>query len=170
MRLDSPVRLAPEAPVIRWTTRPAPRLAEAPTLALDWAADVSLRVARLALSRPSAHPMVPVFCAFAPATNRQAGRAPAGRRSTGQGHAAEGGATVPGRRLPGRLARPGPDRGASMHLNGGELLNVSPGRTREPDEACAQAVDLARSAAEEMAGAAAVGEHLGVEADGERVV
>jgi hypothetical protein len=35
---------------------------------------------------------------------------------------------------------------------------------------CAQAVDLARSAAEEMAGAAAVGEHLGVEADGERVV
>src|SRR5256886_2197639 len=41
MRLDSPVRLAPEAPVIRWTTRPAPRLAEAPALALDWAADVS---------------------------------------------------------------------------------------------------------------------------------
>jgi hypothetical protein len=34
----------------------------------------------------------------------------------------------------------------------------------------AQAVDLARSAAEELAGAAAVGEHLGVEADGERVV
>jgi DUF3027 family protein len=35
---------------------------------------------------------------------------------------------------------------------------------------CAQAVDLARSAAVEMAGAGAVGEHLGVEADGERVV
>src|SRR5256885_15284364 len=57
-----------------------------------------------------------------------------------------------------------------MHVDGGELLNVSPARTREPDEVCAQAVDLARSAAEEMAGAAAVGEHLGVEADGERVV
>ena len=55
-------------------------------------------------------------------------------------------------------------------MDGGELLNVSPVRTREPDEVCAQAVDLARSAAEEMAGAAAVGEHLGVEADGERVV
>src|SRR5258705_13804493 len=57
-----------------------------------------------------------------------------------------------------------------MHMDGGELLNVSSARTREPDEVCAQAVDLARSAAEEMAGAAAVGEHLGVEADGERVV
>ena len=55
-------------------------------------------------------------------------------------------------------------------MAGGELLNVSPVRTREPDEVCAQAVDLARSAAEEMAGAAAVGEHLGVAADGERVV
>src|SRR5437762_3288663 len=70
----------------------------------------------------------------------------------------------------GRLAGMGTDRGASMHVDGGELLNVSPVRTREPDEVCAQAVDLARSAAEEMAGAAAVGEHLGVEADGERVV
>ena len=59
MRLDSPVRLAPDAPVIRCTTRPAPRLADAPTRALDWAADVSLRVARPALSRPSAHPMIP---------------------------------------------------------------------------------------------------------------
>jgi Protein of unknown function (DUF3027) len=57
-----------------------------------------------------------------------------------------------------------------MHMDGGELLNVSPVRTREPDEVCAQAVDLARSAAEEMAGAAAVGEHLGMAADGERVV
>lgn len=43
-------------------------------------------------------------------------------------------------------------------------------RTREPDEVCAQAVDLARAAAEEVGGAGAVGEHLGVEADGERVV
>ena len=55
MRLDSPVRPAPEARVIRWTTRPAPRLADAPALALDWAADVSLRVARPAL-RPAARP------------------------------------------------------------------------------------------------------------------
>ncbi len=57
-------------------------------------------------------------------------------------------------------------------MNGGQLLTVSPGRARskEPDDACAQAVGLARSAAEEMAGAAAVGEHLGVTADGDRVV
>ena len=38
-----------------------------------------------------------------------------------------------------------------------------------PDEACAQAVDLARSAAVE-AGGSAVGEHLGVEREEERVV
>jgi hypothetical protein len=39
------------------------------------------------------------------------------------------------------------------------LLTVSPGRARskEPDDACAQAVDLARGAAEEMAGADRVG-------------
>ena len=41
---------------------------------------------------------------------------------------------------------------------------------REPDEACAEAVDLARSAAEEVAGPGQVGPHLGVEADGDRVV
>jgi Protein of unknown function (DUF3027) len=52
------------------------------------------------------------------------------------------------------------------------LLTVSPlrGRTKEPDEACAQAVDLARAAAEEMAGPAAVGEHVAITADGDRVV
>ena len=66
MRLDSPVRLAPEAPVIRCTTRPAPRLADAPTRALDWAADVSLRVARPALSRPSAHLMIPSILRLRP--------------------------------------------------------------------------------------------------------
>jgi hypothetical protein len=43
-------------------------------------------------------------------------------------------------------------------------------RTREPDEVCAQAVDLARSAADEMAGPSAVGDYLGVRADAERVV
>jgi hypothetical protein len=40
---------------------------------------------------------------------------------------------------------------------------------READEACAEAVDLARSAAEDMAGPGQVGEHLGVEAEGDRV-
>ncbi|HEY9243613.1 MAG TPA: DUF3027 domain-containing protein [Streptosporangiaceae bacterium] len=44
------------------------------------------------------------------------------------------------------------------------------GRTKEPDETCAQAVDLARAAAEEMAGPAGVGEHLAMTADGDRVV
>ncbi len=41
---------------------------------------------------------------------------------------------------------------------------------RELDAACAEAVDLARSAAEEVAGPALVGEHLGAEAEGDRVV
>jgi hypothetical protein len=52
------------------------------------------------------------------------------------------------------------------------LLIVSPlrGRTKEPDEACVQAVDLARAAAEQMAGPAGVGEHVAVTADGDRVV
>jgi hypothetical protein len=52
------------------------------------------------------------------------------------------------------------------------LLTVSPGRARskEPDDACAQAVELARGAAEEMAGGDRVGEHLGVTADGDRLV
>jgi hypothetical protein len=48
---------------------------------------------------------------------------------------------------------------------------VSPTRTRtkEPDQVCAQAVDLARAAAEEIAAAGQVGDHLGVQADGDRV-
>jgi hypothetical protein len=59
-----------------------------------------------------------------------------------------------------------------MHLDGEELLNVSTlrMRTREPDEVCAQAVDLARSAAGEGAGTSTVGDHLGVEAEADRVV
>ncbi len=50
--------------------------------------------------------------------------------------------------------------------------NVSPTRTRtrEPDEACAQAVDLARAAAQELAGPGQVGPHRGTESDGDRVV
>ena len=51
-------------------------------------------------------------------------------------------------------------------------LRTRPSRagTREPDEACVAAVDLARSAADEVAGPGQVGEHLGVEAEGDRIV
>jgi hypothetical protein len=53
------------------------------------------------------------------------------------------------------------------------LLIVSPvrtARTREPDQACAEAVDFARAAVEQVVGAASVGEHLEVQAEEERVV
>ena len=43
-------------------------------------------------------------------------------------------------------------------------------RTREPDQACAEAVDLARDVLVAVAGAAEVGSHLGVQAEGERIV
>jgi hypothetical protein len=43
-------------------------------------------------------------------------------------------------------------------------------RTREPDQACAEAVDLARDAVVSVVGAAHVGEHRGVQAEGERIV
>jgi len=43
-------------------------------------------------------------------------------------------------------------------------------RTREPDQACAEAVDLARDAVVAVVGAAQVGDHRGVQADGERIV
>jgi hypothetical protein len=43
-------------------------------------------------------------------------------------------------------------------------------RAREPDELCAQAVDLARAAAAELTGPEHVGEHLAAQADGDRVV
>lgn len=48
---------------------------------------------------------------------------------------------------------------------------MSPTRPRPAslDEACAEAVDLARSSAEEMAGAGQVGPHVGVLAEGDRV-
>jgi hypothetical protein len=53
-----------------------------------------------------------------------------------------------------------------------QSLTVSPTRTRtrEPDEACAQAVDLARAVAQDMAVAGQVGPHRGIEVDGDRVV
>jgi len=49
---------------------------------------------------------------------------------------------------------------------------VSSGRgtAKEPDQACADAVELARSAAGEVAGPGQVGEHLGVQAEADRVV
>jgi hypothetical protein len=61
---------------------------------------------------------------------------------------------------------------AGMGPDGGQLLTVSQLRVRakEPDEACAQATELARGAAEEVAGAGQVGAHVGIQADGDRVV
>jgi hypothetical protein len=52
------------------------------------------------------------------------------------------------------------------------LAAVSPTRTRtrEPDQACAEAVDLARDALLSVVAAADVGDHLGVQAEGERIV
>jgi hypothetical protein len=49
---------------------------------------------------------------------------------------------------------------------------VSPPTTRqaEPDQACADAVELARAAAEADAGAGLVGAHVGMEAEGDRIV
>jgi len=49
-------------------------------------------------------------------------------------------------------------------------MSAATTRSRTPDRLCAEAVDFARAAAAEAGGEAAVGEHLGVEADGERVV
>jgi hypothetical protein len=49
---------------------------------------------------------------------------------------------------------------------------VSPTTTRqaEPDQACADAVDLARAAAEVDAGPGQVGPHVGIEVEGDRIV
>jgi hypothetical protein len=49
---------------------------------------------------------------------------------------------------------------------------VSPTTTRhaEPDQACAEAVDLARQAAVDDAGAIEVGDYVGIEVEGDRVV
>ena len=49
-------------------------------------------------------------------------------------------------------------------------MSAATTRSRTPDRLCAEAVDFARAAAVEAAGEAAVGEHLGVDVDGERVV
>jgi hypothetical protein len=55
-------------------------------------------------------------------------------------------------------AGPAPDRGSRA------------ARRVEPDAVCAAAVDLARAAAEELADAGTVGDHLGLLAEGERLV
>ena len=49
-----------------------------------------------------------------------------------------------------------------------EVMIVS--TRKEPDQACAEAVDLARAAAESVAGPEGVGSHVGVSAEAERVV
>ena len=49
-------------------------------------------------------------------------------------------------------------------------MSTATTRSRTPDRLCAEAVDFARAAAVDAAGEAAVGEHLGVDVDGERVV
>ena len=79
--------------------------------------------------------------------------------------------------VPGTSTRPAPGGshpGASIHIYGEQLLNVSPLRTRpkEPDQACADAdaQALARAAAVALAGADRVGDYLGAEPEGERLV
>jgi hypothetical protein len=64
------------------------------------------------------------------------------------------------------------ERGVFHQADEERVPNVSPlrTRTRELDEACAAAVDLARAAATEMAGAGQVGPHVGAESDGDRLV
>ncbi len=59
-----------------------------------------------------------------------------------------------------------------MLLSEEQLVNVSPlrARTWDLDQACAEAVGLARSAAEELVGSAQVGQHLGAAAEGDRLV
>ncbi|RZU15013.1 DUF3027 domain-containing protein [Streptomyces sp. BK239] len=49
-------------------------------------------------------------------------------------------------------------------------MSAATTRSRIPDRLCAEAVDLARAAAEEAAAPGVVGEHVGVVSDGDRVV
>src|SRR6516225_2785461 len=144
MRLARPVRPAPDAPVIRCTTRVVPRAAPAPARLLEWAADVTALAARRVAAQASSHPIVTSILRLA--GDYETGSRPAASQS--------------------------PHPAASMAQDEGQLLNVSPVRTRprEPDEICVQAVDLARAAAAEVAGAGQVGEHVGVDAEADRVV
>src|SRR5215469_16957012 len=125
MRLARPVRLAPDAPVIRWTTLVVPRAAPAPARLLEWAADVTALAARRVAAQASSHPIVTSILRLA--GDYETGSRPAASQS--------------------------PHPGASMPQDEGQLLNVSPVRTRprEPDEICVQAVDLAGAGAEPVA-------------------
>ena len=49
-------------------------------------------------------------------------------------------------------------------------MSAATTRSRTPDRLCAEAVDLARAAAEEAAAPRVVGEHAGLESEGDRVV
>ncbi|MFJ2824435.1 DUF3027 domain-containing protein [Streptomyces toxytricini] len=49
-------------------------------------------------------------------------------------------------------------------------MSAATTRSRTPDRLCAEAVDLARGAAEELAAPGVVGEHVGMVAEGDRVV
>ncbi|MGW2724674.1 DUF3027 domain-containing protein [Streptomyces sp. NPDC001492] len=49
-------------------------------------------------------------------------------------------------------------------------MSAATTRSRTPDRLCAEAVDLARAAAEEAAAPGVVGEHVGLESEGDRVV
>src|SRR5713226_599125 len=119
------------------------RAPAAPARAPVCAAEARPRFTRLARSLAPDSPMTPVFC-------------------------------VVGKQSPNRPAqlRPVVLSEAGMCPDGGQLLTVSQVRVRakEPDEACAQATDLARGAAEEVAGTGQVGAHAGLQADGDRVV
>ena len=144
MRLARPVWLAPGGaghPVYD-SGRPAGR--SAPARLLEWAAEVTALAARRVAAQASSHPIATSILRLA------------GDYETGS-----------------RLAVSDlPALGTSMPQDEGQLLNVSPVRTRprEPDEICVQAVDLARAAAAEMAGSGQVGEHVGADAEADRVV
>src|SRR5690349_22510344 len=70
--------------------------------------------------------------------------------------------------------RPHPRRrnGAPVRRRRREAIPVSAAttRSRTPDRLCAEAVDLARAAAEEAAAPGVVGEHVGMLSEGDRVV
>ena len=115
-----------------------------PARPLDWVAEDTALAACLAAVQAASNPMVPVFC------------------------------VRPVPRNGGLAVRPpiSPHHGASTHPDREQLLTVSPLRARkpEPDEICAEAVDLARAAVVELAGASHVGDHVGADADADRVV
>jgi len=74
MRLESPVRPAPDAPVSRCRTRPAPPAAEAPARAADCEAETTERVARLARVLVPDSRIAQVFCLTRATTTRLARR------------------------------------------------------------------------------------------------